>query len=270
VTAPTPAGRARLLRYAPYQLRDYLVERGLPTLVAASPMLILMVTETRQEMARGAPDEQMRLVTLVGLATLFTQLLGFVIVLLATNGIVANDRKLGYYRFLFAKPASIPRYYAQTFVVHGVGAVLSAAAITGLFALVLHPVFPPGVLTFVALYYLMLGGLAFFLSTVTTLDWVTVAGVWALSSVLRVVYPAAESWYGRLFDVVLPPTHALADLGRSMIIGPQSPTVTEALARAGQLSARGTSPADVLWVAGWGVGAFVAGLLVLRHRSIAY
>ena len=43
--------------------------------------------------------------------------------LFAMNGIVANDRKQGFYRFLFAKPMTPSRYYGQAFFVHWAGFV---------------------------------------------------------------------------------------------------------------------------------------------------
>ncbi len=53
----------------------------------------------------------------------------FVGALFAMNGIVANDRKQGFYRFLFAKPMTPSRYYGQAFFVHWAGfvAVMIAA-----------------------------------------------------------------------------------------------------------------------------------------------
>src|SRR5688500_19525510 len=53
---------------------------------------------------------------IIRLVTLLAGSLVSIAVLIALNGIISTDRKLGYYRFMFAKPVSPMRYYGQLFV----------------------------------------------------------------------------------------------------------------------------------------------------------
>ena len=57
--------------------------------------------------------------------------------LFAMNGIVANDRKLGFYRFLFAKPVTPSRYYGQAFVLHWAGFMVVIAVLGALYGIVM-------------------------------------------------------------------------------------------------------------------------------------
>lgn len=246
--------RARLARYSLWQFRDFFMERGLPSLIVAALMLFPVVAGLHDR-APDLPDAQRALVARGALATVLNGPLGFVIVLLAVNGIVSTDRRQGYYRFLFAKPLAIPRYYAQSFAVNLTGAIAVTAVVVVGFGAAVHPIAPGGALAFVALYYLALGGIMFLVSTVTRLDWVVTAAIWALAQLLRGVFPAERGWYGRLLDVVLPPAHRVGDVGRVLLDDPM---------RLGDPSLL----TSVLWLAGWGGAAFIAGLVVLRKRSM--
>ena len=92
--------------------------------------------------------------------------------LLATAGMVSADFTLGYYRTLFARPVSPPLYYLQRWLLGG-AAVLVATSVVGLAAA--RRVGPDlqmaRILAQAALYYLLLGGLVFLLSTVSRRDW---------------------------------------------------------------------------------------------------
>ena len=139
--------RTRVGRYGFWQLRDYMMDRGLPTLIVCvlfgyltlAPMLIGF----RHQMAtlppglivkyggvEGARAALMRDINGVFLRT-FLGVVVFLGALFATNGIVADDRKKGYYRFLFSKPVSPTRYYGQAFLVHWAG-FLAVACLMGL------------------------------------------------------------------------------------------------------------------------------------------
>ena len=55
-------------------------------------------------------------------------------VLIALNGIVSTDRKMGYYRFLFSKPVSVVAYYAQLFFVYMAGVLVSMLLLAAVLA----------------------------------------------------------------------------------------------------------------------------------------
>lgn len=252
--------KARLGRYAAWQLRDFIFERGIPLLVVAALLLFPAIAGVRgmiRANSTGSTDHDIALGTFT---SLIVGMLGFVIVLVATNGIVHNDIQRGYYRFLFAKPIAPWRYYAQSFVVNWLGAMLAASAVLAAFGALTTPFFPPGLFAFLTLYYVALGGLVFFVSVLTRLDWLIVAAIWAFAQLLRGMYPASSGLFGRLVDVLLPPAHRISVVG-------------EALMRVGmpgsvRLGDSALLP-SVLWLVGWGALAFLAGLVLLRRRPLA-
>ena len=241
--------RARLWSYIGWQARDFVTERGAPLLIVATLMSFPIIMGLRN-LGNNMPPLQAATSARYGILQLFAEF-ALISVLIGINGVVSNDRVKGYYRFLFAKPVSIPRYYAQAYVVNGVGLVLTALGVLGAIFALGYPVFPARVLLMVALVYLSLGGLGFFYSTLARFDWVLMGATWGLAQVLRAVYPAQESRAGRVIDVVLPPFHQLRDTGLVL--------------------ARGETPetATLVWLLAWGLSGFVVGLLILRRRPLA-
>ncbi len=242
--------RGRLAAYAAWQARDFVFERGLPMIIVSTLMLFPVFTITRI-VRRDAPVgvEVGELVLSALLQTV--PLLGFVLVILAVNGIVSHDRQRGYFRFLFAKPISLVRYYVQAFLISGAGVLVIGLLILLLFYALAYPILPFGMLAFLGLYFIGLGGLCFLFSSVFRADWILVAGVWSVAAMLRALYPADESWYGHVFHVILPPFHLASGLAESLMRG------------------HAVAPGDVIWLVGYGLGAFLLGLLLLRWRPLA-
>ena len=120
VTAPEsrvlPRGRSRIGAYAWWQLRDYAWERGLPTLLVAGLFGFLAAQPVRLVAERDAATIPRALVALHGTVAAarhamvmdasaralrgFVGSVVFLGALFAMNGLVANDRKQGFYRFL--------------------------------------------------------------------------------------------------------------------------------------------------------------------------
>ncbi len=248
--------KARLGRYAAWQLRDFVFERGIPLLVVAALMLFPAVAGVRGMLRASAAGPAEHDIALGTFTSLIAGMLGFVIVLVATNGIVHSDIRRGYYRFLFAKPVAPWRYYAQSFAVNWLGAMLAALAMLAAFSALTTPFFPPGLFAFLTLYYLALGGLVFFVSVITRLDWLIVAAVWAFAQLLRSMYPVSSGLFGRGVDLLFPPAHRISGVG-------------DALMRAGMPGnlQLGDSALllSMLWLVSWGALAFLAGLVLLRR-----
>jgi hypothetical protein len=209
--------------------------------------IIMALREMRAQAPLGAPGVIPARYAVVSLFAEFS----LIAVLIGINGVVSNDRVRGYYRFLFAKPLSIPRYYAQAYAVNGLGLLATALAVLAAIYALGYPVFPARVLLTVGLVYLSLGGVGFFYSTLARFDWVLMGATWGLAQVLRAVYPAHESRAGDVLDVILPPFHRLRDVGMQLARG-------EA-ADSGML----------IWLLGWGISGVVIGLLILRRRPLA-
>ena len=225
--APGRAARARLARYARYQLTDYLVERGISTAVLGAVIVLAPLLLGGAAARESAPLLFADAVARVGLlATLF-----------ALNGISSIDRQRGYFRFLFAKPVSVPRFYAQDYLVRFAGVL---AISSGLFA------------AFAAL----VGGVGFLLSALTHHDGIALVVVYVAATLVRagtVVLAAGTRGAQALGYVsgVLPPFYRLDALRDAL--------------------AAGTAPstADLVWVLAYGLGCLAAGLLVLRHRPLS-
>jgi hypothetical protein len=182
----------------------------------------------------------------------------FVGALFAMNGIVANDRKLGYYRFLFAKPMAPPRYYGQAFLVHFAG-FLGVIALLGLLhGLLVWPVLTWTLMGVVAIVFLCYAGIAFALSAAARWDWLSLVAVSAASVYLWKRYGGARSGLAKLL-YLLPPLHRLEEIFAAATVRP-----------AFLSGAAPDMPWNLLWwIAGYGAACFVAGLIVLRHRRLA-
>lgn len=237
--------RARLWSYAGWQARDFVAERGAPLIIVAFLLTSSLIVALRRMRATMTP---MRAEVII--IELFAQL-ALIAVLIGINGVVSNDRVRGYFRFLFAKPVSVPRYYAQAYAVNGLGLAAVTLGVLAVIYAVGYPVFVPRVLLMVGLFYVSLGGVGFLYSTVARFDWILMGATLGLAHVLRDFYPAHESLAGGVIDVILPPYHRLIDVGKEL--------------------ARGVTPESttLLWLLAWGISGFVIGLLILRRRPLA-
>lgn len=241
--------RARLWSYLAWQVRDFVVERGAPLVIVATLMtfpIIMGLRELREQSPNALQAEVSARYAIVQLFATFS----LITVLIGINGVVSSDRVRGYYRFLFAKPVSIPRYYAQAYLVNGLGLLTTAFGVCAAIYALGYPVFAWRALLVVGLMYVSLGGLGFLYSTVARFDWLLMGGTWALAHLLR-TYPSPQSRAGEVLDVILPPFHRLQEVGVQL--------------------ARGESadPGMLAWMLGWGISAFVLGLVILRRRPLA-
>lgn len=242
--------RARLWSYVGWQARDFVFERGAPLVIVATLMTFPIIMGLREMSERAPNAAQAASMANYAVVQLFAEF-SLISVLIGINGVVSNDRVRGYYRFLFAKPVSIPRYYAQAYMVNGIGLLATALGLCAAIYTLGYPVFAARVVLTVGLVYVSLGGLGFLYSTVARFDWVLMGGTWGVAQVLRAVYPANESRAGKVIDVILPPFHRLRDVGQQLARGEP--------ADAGMLA----------WLLGWGIACFVLGLFILRRRPLA-
>jgi ABC-type transport system involved in multi-copper enzyme maturation permease subunit len=248
VIAAASPRRARLGRYALWHLRDYLRDKGIATLITLGLVGYLTQIPIMRARAAGFGGDLMEQIAdqafISGL-----KFLGFVGVLFATNGIVADDRRHGYYRLLFAKPVSVAAYYAQKWAVYGVGFLIVAALLLGLYGATVEPFFPATFLPTIALIYVALGGIGFLLSAVWRFDWLSLAAVLGLSDVLWLLFKDDPGLPSSLVKL-LPPVHLLDGVYTAVREG------------------GGVGVNDVVWLGGYGIACFVAGLAVVRRRSL--
>lgn len=238
----------RLARYALFQASDYVRERGIPLLLVGALLLLMashgVIGSAGVDFGGGGLRAR-------AIAMVFLELFAPTAVLIAVNGIISGDRKHRYYRLLFAKPISAPRYYAQAFLVSLFGTLVATFLVLAVFGAIFGAFPILDALHFVLLYFLLFGGVGFLLSAITEYDWIALGVVWSLAWLLRSWFPAGESWFGRAVDVLLPPLQLLAGAAAPLMNG------------------AGIDSHYRLWVVGYGVAAFAAGLLIVRYRPMA-
>lgn len=188
----------RSFAYFSRQLRDMLLTRGAAMLVIAA-LLMLPVLLTDFSRTRNPDYEAM-------LASTINGMMAFLI-MVATYGIVGEDVRRGYFRLLFSKAISPVWYYGQALVAAWVGYATILLTVVGAFALFKEPAWPTNALIDAHFAFLLLGGMIFGLSRFTRLDWLAGLVLMILGDVLRDAYPASESLRGKIFNVVLPPSH---------------------------------------------------------------
>lgn len=234
-----------LQRYAWWQLRDFARDRAIALIIIAVAIGFTIIGPIRA-VNGGAFDHDSAMTVLRLVMTQIVYITSFV----ALNGIVSNDRKLGYYRFLFSKPVSIPAFYAQQFVVYFVGFLLVWLLLIGIFGIFASPVSPVAPLAYCALVFLSFGGIAFLISSLFRHDWPILAAVFLGSAIFQSLWAQQEGWR-RMVLSVLPPLYRL------------SPALDSILGR-GTVDTNST-----LWLIGYSTVCFAAGLIVLRRRPFA-
>lgn len=263
ITAPR---RGRVGLYGLWQLRDFLLDRGVPILIISSLLGYLTVAPMLPALHRNLASLPPRLIARWGgidgatsvMMKDFNELflrnfLGAVVflgALLAMNGIVANDRKLGYYRFLFTKPVAPWRYYGQAFLVHWAGYVAILALLGATYGWLVWPILGGPLLIVVTLMFFAYGGITFVLSAAARWDWLSLVTVTAASSYFWDRFKASESAAARLL-YLLPPLHRTTEVYNAVAKGDPLPWPL------------------LEWFAGYGAACFVLGLVVLRFRRLA-
>jgi hypothetical protein len=257
---------ARLARYAPWQLRDYFMDRGVPTALVGSlfgymvaSSAVRSINAQLQNMSpavlarQGGLDAARAALFSDFTATFLMLLLGnfvFLGALFAMNGIVANDRKLGFYRFLFTKPVAPPHYYGQAFVLHWAGFVVVSALLGLVYQVLVGPVLSVPLLITLALMYLCYAGIAFALSAAARWDWLSLVAVTVAANYFWVRYGESTSALATLL-YLFPPLHRTSEVYSAVAKGVALPWHLLA------------------WFAGYGAISFVIGLVVLRYRRLA-
>ncbi|MEO8336613.1 MAG: hypothetical protein ABI664_16650 [bacterium] len=257
---------AHIVRYGAWQLRDYLKNRGFPTIVVAVMgaylTLVPILANFRKQMqilppklieryggmdgARATLMRDANEMFLVAYLGIFVYLCA----LFAMNGVISDDRKKGYYRFLFSKPVSPSRFYGQLFLVHLVGFLIVACALGLLHGALVAPVLTLQLVSVVALMFIMYAGVGFALSAAARWDWLTLVAATVFANFMWLTFGQSTSVFAWLL-YLLPPLHRTSEIYEAV--------AKHAPVNGGLLS----------WFAGYGIVCFVIGLVVLRYRRLA-
>lgn len=238
-----------VLRYARWQAFDFLVERAAAMAIILALFLYLAHIAISQSARMPGDEPSPGMLATLG-PMMLKNLLGttwIVMGLLTANGICANDRVTGRFRFLFSKPVRVEALYAQAFAVN---VVLGTACLATAVLILCSWTRAPSALVQVSLLITLSGvagisGLCFLFSAVWRFDWLATVGIWAAVSILYVKFPNA-GWLK-----YLPPTNAVGD----------------------QIERFGTAvpidAAPLFWFLSFGMMCFIAGLVILRRRPLS-
>ncbi len=244
--------RGRITAYLRFQLADFLLMRAaLPaTLVVFLAYMTLASAPANVDWSARSGGARM-------LTQLFQAVAGAFIVLgsfLGVARLVTDDRSNGYFRFLFSKPMSVVRFYAQQWVLHGVGLV-AIAGLLGLWLEARTAAIPVGAaMTMMALTWILVGGVGFALSAATNYDALLLVIAYVASSVLQGIKGAPDSlmapWLREVTKLTLP-VHKLDYIRAQLYTGGDLPW-----------------PAT-LHVVAYGMTGFAAAIVLLRRTSLA-
>lgn len=241
--------RARLGRYALYQLHDFALERLAGVVIVLGLLGYLAYTAFTGALGGtvGAGDAaRVRDIAIRIIVTLLAQS-WLLLALVSVNGLVSTDRATGRYRFLFAKPLVPGRYYGQAFVVNGLAmlACVATAAAVIMALTAFDPARLARAMLVVGAGYLCVGGICFMMSASWRLDWLAAAGLIVLGMLVRMRSDHP------VFRILLPPTDIVGEqLGRLAASAP-------------------LQHGSLLHVALYGAACVVIGLLVLHRRPLA-
>lgn len=235
--------RGRLGAYALWQIRDFALQRGIAIAIIGALFLLQVRLAVSGFGAAGA-----------NVRMLATELLGpFLLIasIVAINGIISSDRRQGHFRFLFAKPVSMVRYYLQAFAVHGAGVVAATALFLLAFWWISGTAMPARTVLYSVPAFMLLGGLGFLFSAALRSDWILLAGTVVMTQILRGLYEDESGVVAALVNWLLPPLHVFGDMRRTLGVGGTPET------------------SAIVWPIAYGAVAIVAGVVVLRRRSMA-
>ena len=229
------------VRYLGWSLRDAAVRPAVAALIIAA-LATFLVTRIPGTINRESSDLLM---------ARFVGQFDWLVILIATSGMVAWDRSSGFYRTLFSYPVNPALYYFQRWILAGLAATLlipfaalGFMAVSGSF-----PYSGPLLVRFLV-KYLLLGGITFGFSTVVRADWAVAFVLSAVQSILHGLEVAGVglSSFTRTVAHILPPFHVGSF---SMMQVPGYPTGSE-----------------LVHALLYGAGILLVTVLVLRFRPL--
>ncbi|HKG95710.1 MAG TPA: hypothetical protein VKA84_27620, partial [Gemmatimonadaceae bacterium] len=245
------APRGRVGRYALWQFGDYVWQRGVAMaligIVCFSPQYYRYLKWQSDPSTSWWRDDQVPGL-LAGMLIPAMAIGG----LISVHGMVSGDRTQGFHRFLFAKPVSISRYYAQTFLAQMLGFLTVVAALLTTFSVLVRPIALVESLLSAALFFTLFGGIGFLLSVLTRYDSLMLLGVIGGTGLMYGIYEHRPDSIGNALLPVLPPIKSFVEIVGSLF----------------DQHGGDVTPSMVFSVIGYGLACFLAGVGLLRRRSV--
>ncbi|HWH52647.1 MAG TPA: hypothetical protein VN651_13950 [Gemmatimonadaceae bacterium] len=255
---PLPRRRAHLAVYARWQALDFVMNVGVISLVVFGLLGVIALMDLHStEVAFAASGKAM---PLAGKLMMFMQIWGMfaaVAPLLATTGIVSQDRTAGYSRFLFAKPLSPRSFYLQSWLVRFAGYLVLGTLLVSVYSLYEPPSFGWRFLADMAMSYVAIGGIVFLLSVVTRFDGLLAAVFLLVADVAWAKWEGAPG-LKHAVTFLLPPVSHLGAPHYWLLGINQLQKVTDV-----------PFPTKwVVWNVGYGLACLLLGLYLLRKVSL--
>lgn len=247
-TYEAPKTRGRLLAYLRWQILDFVLERGILILLVGIGVGYPLARIVRS-MVLGGAAAMVNSPLIAGSVASLLMTMAPVLTFLAFNRIVSGERSNGNYKFLFTKPISVQMFYAQRFLVYGIGLIVGVAALIliGKFASLPLQVLP--ILGVFAVSYVSIAGIGFLFSTFMKHDSIAIITIWIVSTIANQVY-ADRGGIIAMALKILPPFDVADSVYRGFFGVETFPT------------------GNFLWLVGYGAVCFVLGLIVLRYREL--
>lgn len=207
-TIEGPRRRARLLAYARWQALDFTINIGIVSLVLFGLLGVIALIDIHTSEAVFA--RMGKTMPLTGKLQAFLQIWGmFAAVgpIIATTGVVSQDRTAGYSRFLFAKPLSPPLFYLQSWLVRLAGFLAVGTMLAAAYSLYEPPAFGWRFLVDMAVSFVSMGGVVFLFSVITRFDGLIAAVVLLVAEVAWVKWEGAAGVRHVLIYVLPPVSH---------------------------------------------------------------
>jgi hypothetical protein len=251
--------RARLGRYAWWQAFDFALNIAIVTilifaLLGVSFIMSMNAQQTFLESQGQSMSLGQRLAVFRQLMEMFTS----VAPMIAMSGIVSNDRTSGFTRFLFAKPLSPPRYYAQSAAVRLVGYLAMTHLLMWWYSFYGPvPAYSWKAVATFTTAFLAIGGVLFLFSVVSRFDGL-IAIIFFLVSAI-----AWDRWDGaggikEAAILLLPPLSKLGEI-QSWFVGVNGAGTVMEMPFPGKW---------LFWLAGYGLACLVLGLVILRKAPL--
>jgi len=252
-----PPRSARLGRYSAWQSRDFVINVAILTVVLFALIGGVEIMQLRFQERVMAGRQFQRPMSINVKLMQFLSIYGmFSIVapIIATSGIVSQDRTLGYTRFLFSKPLSVRSFYLQSFLVRLIGLLALGQILVLAYGHFEPPAYTPRFLAEMSISFLSVAGVVFLLSTVTRYDGLLAIVFFLLGTLVRSRWESAGG-LGQALTYLFPPIDQSEQLRRWVLgLGPM-----------GELISPNFPWKVVLWNGGYGLACLVLGLYLLRR-----